>query len=155
MHAAHVVLLALCVVVMSACANPHPAPALPPRSVAKGAFSGITDARQEVIRDKAAFAKVWDELQAQSRTRPSRPEIEFAHEMLVLVTLGQRRTGGFSIEVVNVEVRQNRLRIEVRRQKPPPDAMVIQSLTSPFHLVAVPKSDLRPEFVEVGNTGPQ
>jgi hypothetical protein len=155
MHAANLVLLALCLPVMTACADPQSAPALPLRSVSKGAFSGITDVRQEVIRDKEAFAKVWDELQARSRPRPSLPEIDFAREMLVLVTLGQRRTGGFSIEVVNVEVRQDRLRVGVRRQNPAPGAMVIEVLTSPFHLVAVPKSDLRPEFVEIGNTKPR
>jgi len=48
-----------------------------------------------------------------------------------------------------VESVDKRLKIWVRRKTPPPGAMLIQTLTVPFHIVAVPKSDLRPEFVEM------
>jgi hypothetical protein len=47
-----------------------------------------------------------------------------------------------------VEAKDKTLKISVKNSSPPPDAMTIQALTAPFHFVAVPKSNLKPEFVE-------
>ena len=59
-----------------------------------------------------------------------------------------KRTGGYTIESVRVEPSEKSLRIFVKQTSPPPGALTIQALTAPFHFIAVPKSDLKAEFVD-------
>lgn len=55
---------------------------------------------------------------------------------------GQQRTGGYAIKVERV-VRRTATTLEVRAafSSPPPDAIVIQVLTSPAHVVSVARAD--------------
>ena len=141
-----VFLLGLTVV---ACAAVDVGRAFPIRNVAKGAFSGIADAKQEVIKDQAGWEKLWSQHSVNKRGENKIPEIDFTKEMVIFVAMGRQRTGGYSIEVVNVEVVDQKLKISFKRKSPPPGAMATMALTAPFHIVAVPKSDLKAEFVEV------
>jgi hypothetical protein len=118
------------------------------RKVGKGTVSGISEARQEIIRDKAAWEKLWSRHCGRTKPAEKLPDIDFAKEMVIVVTMGTQSTGGYAIEIVSVEETNQVLRISVRRTKPPKGAMTIQVLTAPFQMVTVPKSDLKPEFVE-------
>ena len=128
--------------------NPCLAEALPVRSLAKGAFSGIKEARREVIKDAAQWEKVWKQHDTNAGSSDKIPAVDFSKEMVVVATMGTRRTGGYSIEIRNVAPTDKTLRISLKQTSPPPDAITVQALTAPFHFVAVPKSDLKPEFVE-------
>ena len=118
------------------------------RSLGKGGFSGIKEARQEVIKDKAAWEKLWTEHTTTTRNAAPAPEVDFAKEMVIVTTMGTKRTGGYSVEIVSAEPANKKIRITVRQTSPPPGAMAIQALTAPFHFVAVPRSDLTADFVE-------
>jgi len=120
----------------------------PLRELAKGNFSGFTDAKQEVIKTKADWEKTWAKLSARGSDRDKLPQVDFTKEMVVLVAMGQKRTGGYSIEVTKVETFGDKLKIHIKRREPPPDAFTLQVITSPFHAVAARKNDLKPEFVE-------
>lgn len=56
---------------------------------------------------------------------------------------GQQRTGGYAIKVDRI-TRRTATTLEVRAAfaSPPPDAIVIQVLTSPAHVVSVARADL-------------
>ncbi len=114
------------------------------RTLAKGAYCNISKPRQEVIKDLSTFKSIWKQLSTQ--TPDPIPEIDFSREMVVLVAMGQKPTGGYFVEITKIQPAGKRLRIEVFRKSPPPDAILAQVVTSPFHLVAVPKSSLSPEF---------
>jgi hypothetical protein len=121
----------------------------PVRTLAKGQFGGITKASHEIIKDQAAWKKLWEQNNVNAQPEVKIPKVNFAKEMVIMVTMGQQRTGGYAIEIVKIEPAAKRLNISVRRVTPPSGAMLIQTLTSPFHIVAVPKSDLSPEFLEI------
>jgi hypothetical protein len=141
-------LLALAVLSSAACVSPTTADVLPMRTIAKGAFSGIQEPKQEVIQDSAAWERAKTQLTAGVKGGQNMPEVDFTKEMVILVTLGRKNTGGYSIQVTKVESIGDKLRITVARTSPPPGAMAILALTAPFEAVAVPKSGLTPEFVE-------
>ena len=121
----------------------------PIRSLKKGAFSGIHEPKQEVIKSADAWEKLWKQHTTAEGESEKIPAVDFSKEMVVVATMGTKRTGGYAIEIVGVEAKDKTLRISVKKTSPPPDAMTIQALTAPFHFVAVPKSNLKPEFVEV------
>ena len=139
--------LALACLVLCVAANG--AQSLSIRSLKKGAFSGIREAKQEVVKNADAWEKLWKQHSTAAGSSDKIPTVDFSKEMVVVATMGTKRTGGYTIEIVDVEAKDKTLRISVKKTSPPPDAMTIQALTAPFHFVAVPKSDLKTEFVEV------
>jgi hypothetical protein len=119
-----------------------------PRTLAKGGLSGVTEAKQEVIKNEAAWKKFWAQHAAPINPVPKTPAVDFSKEMVIATTLGTKRTGGYSIEITSAEPKDDKLKVTVKKTSPPPGAMTIMALTAPFHFVAVPRSDLKPEFVD-------
>ena len=142
--------MAFAVVVGCATATGASPPSI--RSLAKGGFSGIQKAKQEVIKDRAAWEKLWTEHNKSTKSASRAPDVDFSKEMVIVVTMGTKRTGGYSVEIVSAEPAGEKLKVSVKQTSPAPGAMTIQALTAPFHFVAVPRSDLEPEFVEAAPT---
>jgi hypothetical protein len=107
----------------------------PVRSLDKGSRSEIVVARQVTIRDQDAWTALWQE-HAASRPRPA---VDFSSEMVVGVFLGTRPTAGFAAEVVGYRAVDGDLVVQYRESTPPRGAITAQVLTSPFHLVVVPR----------------
>jgi hypothetical protein len=59
--------------------------------------------------------------------------------MVVGVFLGTRPTAGFAAEIVGYRAVDGNLVIQYREGAPPRGAITAQVLTSPFHLVVVPR----------------
>jgi hypothetical protein len=144
--------VALCSMSLAACAATSGNASL--RSLARGAMSGIGESSREVIRDAAALKQWWTR-HAGREAGVKMPEVDFTREMVVAVTLGTRRTGGYTIEVQRTVTEADRLKVMVRKSAPAPGSMTIQVLTAPFHVVAIPRSDLKVEFVEEGPPDPK
>jgi hypothetical protein len=107
------------------------------KTLDKGLDSAIDDARQVVARTQPEFAKVW---QAHSFER-ARPAVDFTKDMVVGVFLGSRPTAGFAVEIVGTRQENGALVVEYRETKPGADRVSAQILTSPYHLVSVPRFD--------------
>ncbi len=143
------VLFLLIALVVTACVSERGVDSFPIRRLEKGSYGGVVERRQVVIKDKTDWERLWGAHQAQSQPPRPIPEIDFAREMVIFVAMGQQFTGGFAIEIEKVEAARRRLRIAFRRKAPPSGAMVSQALSAPFEIVAVPKSNLPTEFVEI------
>ena len=133
-------LLAVITAVLVQAASGQP-PAM--KTIEKGADSAVDDARQIVIRTPTEWAKVWS---AHSFER-ARPNVDFSKEMVVGVFLGSRPTAGFGVEIVGTRVESGTLIVEYRETKPGPDRVSAQILTSPYHLVSMPRVDGDVKFV--------
>jgi hypothetical protein len=128
---------------LAACAVAPPAP-LPLTELASGRFGPCAAPRREVVRDPARWDQVWAEVQP-SRTAP--PPVDFAGQVALVACLGERRTGGYAIEIVAVEVGETELVVTVRETAPLPGAMTSQALTQPYHAVRVAKTTLPVRWV--------
>jgi hypothetical protein len=118
-------------------ANEPPQPTI--RNLAKGGFSGFQQPAQIVITNKTQWAEVWKKHSSkQIRAKPA-PEVDFEKESVLFVALGQKRSGGFSIEITGIDQSGGKTNILVRAQAPKPGGMQLQAITSPFHIVAVPR----------------
>jgi hypothetical protein len=73
----------------------------------------------------------------------------------IAVFMGEQRTGGYAIRVETVERSGQLLNIRSIFSTPPPDALTIQVITSPAHLVSVEKNALSGvrEVVLIDQTG--
>ena len=125
------------------------------RTLAKGAFTPIAEARQEVIYDQPSWEKFWQKHAVNAKGVAQPPAVDFTREMVVAVTMGKQRTGGYSIEITQAEVSGQQFLVTVKKRVPAPGAMVTQAFTSPFHFAAVPLSRLKPVFVETPEPPPK
>lgn len=102
-----------------------------------GAFSDHASTTTRVVKTQPE----WDALWQQARREPPRA-LNATREMAVAVFLGERRTGGYTVEIVSTAEKGGKFVIEYREFTPPPDMMVTQALTQPWAIAAVPRSDL-------------
>jgi hypothetical protein len=112
------------------------APAAPMRTLDKGLESNVDSARQAVARTAAEWSALW---KAHNFNRPP-PPVDLSREMAIGVFTGSRPTAGFNVEILGTEDRGGRLIVRYRETTPPPGAMTAQILTSPYHIVAVPRA---------------
>ncbi len=108
---------------------------LPLRVLEKGDQSNMDDARQVALRTAAEWKTLW----RQHSPDRDQPRVDFGRDMVVGVFLGSRTTAGFSVEIVSALVEQGALVVRFRETRPQSDRIVAQVITSPYHLVAVPR----------------
>jgi hypothetical protein len=114
-------------------------------TLAQGTISFVDKPAQVVIRTTAEWQALW---KAHSPATPV-PQVDFTRTIVVGVFLGSRPTAGFSVDIVSVREVSNRLVVEYRERRPEPGRLAAQVLTSPFHLVSLPRDIRSVEFTEV------
>ena len=113
-------------------------------SIAQGTTSGIAAPQALVIQSASA----WQELWRQHAPSGPPPPIDFATEFVVGVFLGQQPTAGYQVQVVRVEEGDSEVRVIYQVHNPPPEALVAQVLTQPFHLIRMPRLGLPIRFIK-------
>lgn len=107
------------------------------RTIEVGTQSGIQTAATEVARDQAAWSSLWTRHKAPAR--PVAPAtVDFSKDLVLGVFDGFKPTGGFTLEVANLERIGPHLHVTLRRTTPSGPAPSV--LTFPFHLVVVPNA---------------
>lgn len=131
-----------------ACTDLAIAGSIPIRTLAKGAFSQIQTRSELVIKDEARWKEVWEKHSGAGGSAKTMPDVDFSKEMVLVVAMGRQTTGGYGVEVVKAESSGDALKVYVVRKTPRPGGMSLQALTAPFHIVALPKSDLKVTFID-------
>jgi len=108
---------------------------LPMRSIDQGQQSGIDVAKQVSARSVEEWDALW-KAHAGGRARPS---VDFSKDIVAAVFLGSRPSGGYSVQIVGVRQEGAALVVSYKETRPAPDALTAQVLTSPYHIVAIPK----------------
>lgn len=99
--------------------------------------SGIDDSRRLVIRSHAEWEAFWREAHA-NRTSPEPVlEVDFDRSMVLAATMGQRSTGGHSIDIERVDAIDGATLVEVVETSPGEECFVTQALTAPAVAVEV------------------
>jgi hypothetical protein len=110
-------------------------PAQPMTTIAKGVDSAVESPRQVTARTPAEWAALWQE---HSRERPQ-PDVDLTRDMVVAVFMGTQPTAGFGIEIVGTRQDHGSLVVEYRETRPGREMMTAQIITTPYHLVAIPR----------------
>jgi PrcB C-terminal len=120
-----------------------------------GTYSGVTERSQRVVRTQAEWEKLWAQVHANEVPPAAAPKIDWSREMVLAVFMGERSTGGYRVAIRGVKTGEKEIVVEVEETAPPPDAITVQSLTQPYHLVVVKRSDLPVRFVPAGKATAQ
>ena len=115
-------------------------------------YSGYKERQRLVIRTAAEWSEAWARIAGTSDPRRPPPAIDFDQEMVILVAMGERPTGGYSITVQGVYDASGRVFAEVREKSPGAGCMVTEAFTQPIDAVRVPRRDGAVMFVERAET---
>jgi hypothetical protein len=116
--------------------------------------SGVRDRRRMVIRDRETWADVWKQIYSGSRSftlgpggetipnlPPPVPQIDFSHNMLLVVTMGSEPTSGYAIVVDGVYEHANQLEVVVRNVSPGRSCINFQYPTQAVDIVELEKRE--------------
>lgn len=106
-------------------------------TIAQGTHSSIEEARDALARTQPEWLALW---KAHGQGEPP-AAVEFGKEMVAAVFLGTRATGGYSVQITGTSREKDTLVIDYVEQRPGGDVIVTQALTSPFHIVKLPRHD--------------
>jgi uncharacterized membrane protein len=107
-------------------------------TVARGDNSGIVTPRRAIVRDADDWQALWAE---HAGADALAPEVDFGDRMIAAVFAGERPTPGFDIAITDARREGAALALIVTEATPPADRVVAQVITSPFHIVRLPRND--------------
>lgn len=121
----------------------------------KGTYGKIVEGTQVVLRSEDELAAFWAELHGGSTSAggdalPDPPQVDFETQIVVGVVLGERSTGGYSVDIDRVMANEDQgtMRVEYTRIEPGDACAATGVLTSPYVLATV---DLQDEPVDSGD----
>ena len=97
----------------------------------RGTNSRIDAARTVVVKQAAEWSALWREHAGDRKP----PAVDFAKSMVVAVFAGSRPTGGYAVDVTQIEAKDGSVVVAYRERRPSPEDIVTQALTAPFHIV--------------------
>lgn len=108
-------------------------------------YSELIETEQLVIKSDTALQLVYNRI----ATKESVPQINWDENQVILLTLGQKNTGGYSIEVDRLVHTSREIMVYYKTSGPKQGERVTQALTAPYVLFAIDnKKDLPVVFKE-------
>ena len=117
--------------------------------VENGVSSGIRERKLVVIKTAKEWADLWQAHASLRIPAPPLPGVDFKQEMIVAVFAGEKRSGGYGIEIAKIEedAPKNQLRVLFRETQPPAGSMTLQALSQPFDIVKTSRIELPATFL--------
>jgi hypothetical protein len=114
-------------------------------TIARDQMSGVDRPRQALARTEGDWLALWRD---HAGDRPL-PSVELSSRMVVAVFLGSRSSAGYAVEITGTRKDGAALVILWRETRPAADAITAQVITSPAHLVSIPRVDGTVRFEKV------
>jgi hypothetical protein len=107
-------------------------------TVSKDFYSLQVEKENYVAKDEESLNQILDLIEIQDSINY---DIDFSEETVVAVFMGEKSSGGYSIEIVEVVKKEDHLEFVVEVKEPGPDDMTIQAITSPYHIIRLKRFD--------------
>ena len=104
-------------------------------TISREAMSNVEEPTEAGVQTAAEWAALW---RRHAGDAPA-PPVDFAKRSVVAVFLGTRSTAGYSVEITGTRQQGGALVVAWREGRPEPGHVTAQIITSPAHIVSVPK----------------
>lgn len=148
-----VALITALALVVPGCNQPAPTSASPPNAanvtstqqqpytrIMSAPTSGFTEGENLVLRNDSDLAAAWKTVHAGIPGNPA-PTVDLSRNMVVLLALGQRNTGGYTVRFDSLTSEGSGAVVHYTVTSPGPGCMTTQMITSPIDVVSVPRAD--------------
>jgi hypothetical protein len=110
--------------------------------------SGLNTPERIVVRDAASWQTLWARINAPLLPVPPVPAADFSQEMLVVVALGARSSGGYTILVDGASVAEDGSTSVAVRSISPKNCVTTAAFTQPVDIARMPRREGNVSFVE-------
>jgi hypothetical protein len=122
-------------------------------TVDKGVRSGLSERRFVAVVTAKEWKDLWLAHKSGVSSGPQAPQVDFQEEMVVGVFSGEKRTGGYGIEIKRVELDAGKQVLVLWAEtSPAPGSMVMEALTQPYHIVKLKRLNLPVAFAPLGES---
>jgi hypothetical protein len=114
-------------------------------TISQGEDDGPKAAKEVVINDLDAYAAFFD------GSPPNTPDVNWEEEMVVGVALGERTSGGYSVEITSIRHHTIGLMqgsVEIRYVERVPSGVSTDPITCPYHAVKCQRVGYRYDFMK-------
>lgn len=94
----------------------------------------------ELIQNYKTYSELIKRLELEEVEDEDFFDIDFSNQSILVVYLGERNTGGYSIDVSNIYWNKNNLIVQTSETKPQKGEMVTMAITNPYCIVKIPKT---------------
>lgn len=105
--------------------------------LAQDFYGGITESKFIVIQDLKSFEELFHLLNKDKSPGLEIPEINFKHETVIALFLGEKNSGGYSITVYKVISSQDKITIDYKITVPDKEEMVTSVMTQPYCIIKI------------------
>jgi hypothetical protein len=126
---------------------PKAGTAVPFTGVAASQFSSVKTRRNVVVRDLAAFQKLWAEHAGGLASAPAAPKVDFTRQMVIGVFSDQAHDACYGLTIGSITAGDTGLVVEVNEHQPRIGVMCAMVATNPMQLVTVDRFDGDVDFV--------
>ena len=130
---------------------PYEAPysaTVPTRLILREFNTALAQRRRMVVRSQAELKAIWAEVYARRAPMPAVPLVDFERNTVLVAAMGQRNSGGHSIEFTQIATAGGNLAVTVTEVAPGAKCGVTGALTSPIVILSVPKIDGHVQFID-------
>ena len=142
----------LALLVLGACHSTHASntPAkgeLAFQTLRRGYQSGARTPQCSVITSADAWSAWWKMHASLSLPTPELPAVDFAQSSVLVLSLGNRPSAGYGVEILRVTEKDATLVVEAKETAPAKDMLHPQIVTQPYHIVMLPRTSSKPVLV--------
>ncbi len=114
----------------------------PPREtewevIAAGTQSAVRVPVARAVSSASSWRDIWYAITANQADAAEAPVVDFERETAIVLILGERPTGGYSVGIADIVERANEVEVVVAVSRPEPGEMVTQALTTPYSIAVV------------------
>ena len=105
-------------------------------TLSEGHYSGLSgDGYNFMIQTQLELDSIWTIIYANSSPSSDAPEVDFAKELVLLAYMGTYPTGGYSIDITGIELKDGAYSYTISKTSPAEDSVVTTAITAPYHLI--------------------
>ncbi len=104
-----------------------------------GYTEALKERREVLINTPAELQGLWSELHVGEVPQPAPPSVDFSRNSIVAIVLGERTTGGYSVEISSIIMDNGDANVIATERRPGRGCFVSEALTTPAHLVKTAK----------------
>lgn len=117
--------------------------------VKSGADSGYKKAQNSIIGSQREMDMTWEKLYGNLSRKPPIPMVDFSTKQLLLVTMGEQPSGGYSISVREVSQHSRGVVVTIEDAKPGKSCINTSVLTYPFQLIEMSRVAAEMSYVRI------
>jgi hypothetical protein len=110
--------------------------------------SGVTQRTRRAIQTADEWAQFWNQVYSTRSPVPAVPAIDFGQNTVIVAAMGQRSSGGYGIDFLDMGRVGEDYHVIVRETSPGRTCMTTAALSQPVVATRVPRTTGRVSFIE-------